>query len=129
MSLGDIDVKHMASTIRPARKRGRPRNAAKALINDESIDVMALKPGNWKNTYVRHPQYLNGMCVDYRVVPNHKNEKLLRWQCRFSDAPDDILPHPKIVGFDVHEMKEAVELHRTWSRETAHFSFDCEDEM
>ena len=44
-------------------------------------------------------------------------------------CPDDILPHPKIVGFDVHEMKEAVELHRTWSRETAHFSFDCEDEM
>ena len=69
MPPGDIDVKHMSSSIRPARKRGRPRNAAKALINDESIDVMALKPGNWKNTYVRHPQYLNGMCVDYRVVP------------------------------------------------------------
>ena len=64
MSLGDIDVKHMASTIRPARKRGRPRNAARALINDDPIDVEALKPGDWKNAYVRHPQYLNGMCVD-----------------------------------------------------------------
>ena len=120
----------MASTIRPASKRGRPRNnAARALINDESVDVMALRPGDWKNTYVRHAQYLNGMCVDYRVVPNHRNEKILRWQCRFSDAPDHILAHPKIVGFDAHEMKIAVELHRTWSSETAQFSFDCDDEV
>jgi hypothetical protein len=127
--LGTIDVKHMSSSIMPVRNRGRPRNAAKALVNDESIDVMALRPGDWKNATVRHSEYLNGMCVDFRLEPNDKNKKIVRWQCHFPDAPDTLLAPPKIVGFYAPEMKAALELYRTWMRNTAQINFECEDEI
>jgi hypothetical protein len=47
----------------PVRKRGRPSNKAKALERIDDIDVEALKPGDWKKTPIRHPEYRNGLYI------------------------------------------------------------------
>ena len=76
--IGKINVFEQVGDLMPIRKRGRPANRAKALDRVEDLDVMALRPGDWRKTPVRHPIYLNGWVVNYRTKPDTK--RTVVWQ-------------------------------------------------
>ena len=76
--IGAINVFEMVDDLMPIRKKRRPSNSAKALDRVDDVDVMALRPGDWRKTPVRHPEYLNGWVVDYRTKPDTK--RTVVWQ-------------------------------------------------
>lgn len=83
-ALGVINLKHMLGNLLPVRKRGRPTNAKKALQREDNLDVMSLRPGDWKKAAIRHPEYLNGFVIDWRKKPHtHK----IVWNVVYPDAP------------------------------------------
>ena len=75
---GKINVFEQVGDLMPIRKKGRPTKRAKALERVDDLDVMALRPGDWRKTPVRHPEYLNGWVVDYRTKPDTK--RTVVWQ-------------------------------------------------
>ena len=76
--LGMINVFELLGNLMPVRKKGRPCNAKKALEREDDLDVDALRPGDWKRTPLRHPEYLNGWVVDYRRKPDKR--RTVVWQ-------------------------------------------------
>jgi hypothetical protein len=86
--MGKINLIEMISGLVPVRKRGRPTTSEMALERDkDSYDIKTIedRPQAFRKTWVRHPIYLNGIVVDYRVKPDEANTTV--WQCRFPDAP------------------------------------------
>jgi hypothetical protein len=90
------------------RKRGRPTTSEMALERDrdleQEVDVKSIRPGAWRKTPIRHPEYLNGVVYSYRV--NHADETL--WNVRYPDAPGGLQDY-EING---EEFQEAIECYK-----------------
>ena len=84
-AIGHINVHELVSGLMPVRKRGRPKNCSRALEREDDLDVLALRPGDWRKSPIRHVDYGMGFVVDYRIKPDTK--RTVVWRVRFPDSP------------------------------------------
>jgi hypothetical protein len=66
--LGHIDVfREIVAHQPPTRKRGRSTNRSRALERDDNVDVLALKPGDWRKQHVFHDNFGVGTVLLYHI--------------------------------------------------------------
>jgi hypothetical protein len=102
----------------PIRKRGRPCNSSRALERIDDLDVMALRPGDWRKTNIRTREHKNGVVTGYRTKPNKDNaprtkKKTVVWTVLFTDAPGGS------VDYEMEEtaLKQAMALYQSWQKD------------
>lgn len=80
-----INIYDMMSSLKPARKRGRPTITEKALERDKDLLAthMANKPFSMKKCGLWHPEYTLGFVYGTYTGPGGKQV----WEVRFTNAP------------------------------------------
>jgi hypothetical protein len=121
-----VNIWDLLSKLMATRKRGRPTNREKALERDKDIDVMSLRPQDWRGSSVYDPLHGHGKVFSYRPVPENGG---IVWNIRFLQSPDGV------VGIDgtgvlecemnPDEFRLALDLHRQWEKRASRTDMHC----